>query len=406
MTFYQLAMRYLVRKRAKTVLLFFVFVFIGSMVLSTSMILRATSNAKELIQEKTNAKIIAEAGTEKDKISENEIREASLLDGVASINRSSYNFAFAANFSPLTNSESEEEDNERMVIFTYDDLQNDSAFYEQRYRLIAGDYISPDMRASAVINSLLADVNGLKTGDEIKLQTGDGLVVSAEIVGLFISGSERRQANTTLAVNRVENQIFVDNNTYSQMFPNDGYYKVAVYARNPEKLGTLEESLRVVFSDKIKLTTSDTLFRKTKAPLEQTIHVVKGMLVLTFVTGTVVLTILLCMWMRTRKKEAAILVSIGKSKISILLQVLLESFAVFWVSVLGACGGGSLAAKVLKSFLVGVRTADVSFTVSLKLPDIVLLLGIGSFIVLIAVTASIFPILRANPKDMLSRMEG
>ncbi|WP_312648129.1 ABC transporter permease [Aminipila sp.] len=406
MAFYELAIRYLMRKKSKTVLLFLVLVFIGSMLLNISMILRATEKSEALIQEKTKAKIIIEVTNEKDKISADEIRQVSLLEGVAFINRQSNNFAFPVSSTPVTNSDSKEEENLKITIFSYDDLENDSAFFEQRYRLIEGSYINKHTKNGIVINSLLAELNGLRVGDTMELETEDGISVSAKIIGLFISGSERKQEDTTFSVNRIENHIFVDNTTYSKMFENNGYVRISVYAKKPEELDDLETKLRSIFSDKVDMTTSDTLFQQTKAPLEQIIRVANLMLILTFVTGTIVVTILLCMWMRTRKKEAAIYISIGKSKISILLQVLLEAFGVFVISVAGACGIGTIMAKFLKGALVNTQTTDMIMDVSLKLSDISLLLGIGSNIVLIAVIVSIVPILKANPRETLSRMEG
>ena len=78
------------------------------------------------------------------------------------------------------------------MLFSYDDLQNDSAFYEGRYRLVSGNYITKDKRG-AVINSSLADSNGLELGDDIKIENTEGKIVSLKIVGLFLSGSERKQ---------------------------------------------------------------------------------------------------------------------------------------------------------------------------------------------------------------------
>lgn len=409
MTFYQLAVRYLMRKKSKTILLFLVLVFIGSMVLSTIMILRATEDSKSLIQEKTNAKVVVEIKNSKNRISNKEMEKISLLEDVSSINRQSINSAFLSNCIPFTVSDSTETDNLKVTIFSYDDLENDSAFFEQRYRIIAGNYIDSDTQNGVVINSLFAELNGLSVGDTIEFETEDGINVSAEIVGLFFSGSERKQSETTLAVNRIENNIFMDNNTFSQMFEQYGYHKIAVYAKYPGELEALKADLISIFSDcsdKVSMTTSDTLFQQTKAPLEQIIRTVNLMLILTVITGTVVITILLCMWMRTRKKEAAIFVSIGKTKLSILLQVLLEAFGVFIISVAGSCGMGNIIAKILKDLLLNSQTADFTLDVALKFSDIISLLGIGSLIVLIAVMFSIFPILKANPKDTLSRMEG
>lgn len=57
MAFYQLAFRYLKRKKSKTILLFFVLLIVSSMILSTNMILRATADSKAAIGEKQKQKL-------------------------------------------------------------------------------------------------------------------------------------------------------------------------------------------------------------------------------------------------------------------------------------------------------------------------------------------------------------
>ena len=68
----------------------------------------------------------------------------------------------------------------------------------------------------------------------------------------------------------------------------------------------------------------------------------------------------------------------------------------------GYCG----VAEGLQNMLFTSVTEDISLQVSLQFADIVLLLGIGSAVVVIAVLISLVPVIRANPKDILSRMEG
>lgn len=405
MTFYQLAYRYLKRKRAKAILLFFVLLLVSSMILSTNMILRATEDSKVAIQEKTKSKIVLEITKEGNRITQKEVEEILNLKEVSVVNCQDKGQAFPNNFYPVTTNDSMEENNQKITLLSYDDLQNDSAFYEGQYRLVSGDYIAKDKRG-AVINSHLADSNGLGLGDDIKIENAEGKIISLKIVGLFLSGSERKQTEKMDSVNRIENQIFVDNESYSQFLGNTGYYKVSVYCKNPEQLSMMEEQLRSVLSEKVSFTSSDTLYRQMVLPLEQITRVVNLMLVLTLITGIVIVSLLLCMWMRTRQKEAAIFISIGKSKYSIFLQVFLESFLVFLVSIIGACGLGSLMAGLLQKVLTHSETTEVSLNVFLQGKDIGSLIIWGSFIVLAAVVVSLFPILKANPRDTLSRMEG
>lgn len=402
MTFYQLAFRYLKRKKAKAILLFFVLLLVSSMILSTNMILRATKDSKAAIQEKAKSKIVLEIAKEENKITQQEVEEILNLEEVSEVNCQDKGQAFPNNFYPVTTNDSMEENNQKITLLSYDDLKNDSAFYEGQYRLVSGEYITKDQRG-AVINSLLADSNGLKLGDDIKIENAEGKIISLKIVGLFLAGSERKQTEKMNSADRIENQIFVDNESYSQFLGNTGYYKVSVYCKNPEQLSMMEEQLRSVLSEKVSFTSSDTLYRQMALPLEQITRVANLMLVLTLITGIVIVSLLLCMWMRTRQKEAAIFTSIGKSKYSIFLQVFLESFLVFMVSVIGACGLGSLMAGFLQKALTHSETTEISLNVFLQGKDIGSLMIWGSFIVLAAVVVSLFPILKANPRDTLSR---
>lgn len=406
MTFYQLAFQYLKRKRSKTVLLLLVLLFVSSMILSTNMILRATQDSKSVIQEKTNAKIVLDILDDNHKITENDIEQINNLNEVVSVNRLATDFAFPNNFSPVTNSDSIKEDKLKISLFSYDDLENDSAFFEKRYRLDSGKLLDENTTNGIVINSILANVNGIKLGDMMSFKTAEGKTVDVKIIGFFSSGSEKKQIDTMSSVQRIENQIFIDNHSYSKLYEDSGFYKVAVYTKSPEQLGKLSSQLKFILQDKVELTTSDTLYKQLEAPLEQIIRVTNLMQIMTFVTGTVVVSLLLCMWMRTRQKETAIFISMGKAKSSIYLQVFLESLIVFIISVIGACGLGSFIANILQNLLTSSETSEVTLNVFLHIEDIVSLLGMGGLVVLIAVTCSLLPILKANPKDTLSKMEG
>ena len=405
MAFYQLAFRYLKRKRAKTVLLFFVLLIVSSMILSTNMILRATADSKTAIGEKTKAKVVMGILKEDDRITLDDVEWIKDLAEVSTVNCLAKNDAFPVNFQLVTGSDSTEASNQKVSLLSYDNLENDSGFSEGVYRLVSGSYIAGDIKG-IVINSYLADANQLKSGDWIELENTNGKRVSLEIVGIFLSGNESRQPEGMDSVNRIENQIFIDNSSYSDLFGMDGYAKVAVYCKNPEQLSLLEEELNKHLSDKADSTTSDTLYQQMALPLEQITRAAKLMLILTLAAGTAIISLLLCMWMRTRQREAAIFISIGKPKSSIFLQVFLESFLVFALAVLGSCCLGNFMAGILQGFLTDSGGAGISLEVLLQFKDIVVLAGLGILLVLAAVIISLLPILRTNPKETLSKMEG
>lgn len=405
MKFYQLAFRYLCRKKSKTFILLLVLLFINSMILGSYMILHATEDSRITMQEKMGTKAVLEVKGSDRFITENEVGEIRDMDGVISVNRMADSAVYPVNFNPITNSDSEEENNWKVTLLSYDELERDSAFSDLRYRLMKGDMITESSGKGAVINFALADANGLEIGDEMEVGTETGSVINVKIIGVFVAGSERNQMDTLPAVNRIENQIFIDNESYTGLSDNAGYRKIAVYTKKPDQIDVLVQELKDFLGSRVEITTADILYRQLEVPLNRIVRVMKFMLVFTLAAGVTITSILLCMWMRSRKREIAVFISMGKKKTDILMQVFMETAAVFCLSVFGACVIGSGMAGIMKELLMEENTA-VFLSVSLQAGDIAAMFFAGGCIAVIAVCISLLPILRANPKDILSKMEG
>lgn len=405
MKFYQLAFRYLCRKKSKTFILLLVLLFINSMILGSYMILHATEDSRITMQEKMGTKAVLEVKGSDRFITENEVGEIRDMDGVISVNRMADSAVYPVNFNPITNSDSEDENNWKVTLLSYDELERDSAFSDLRYRLMKGDMITESSGKGAVINFALADANGLEIGDEMEVGTETGSVINVKIIGVFVAGSERNQMDTLPAVNRIENQIFIDNESYTGLSDNAGYRKIAVYTKNPDQIDVLVQELKDFLGSRAEIATADILYRQLEVPLNRIVRVMKLMLVFTLAAGVTITSILLCMWMRSRKREIAVFISMGKKKTDILMQVFMETAAVFCLSVFGACVIGSGMAGIMKELLMEENTA-VFLSVSLQAGDIAAMFFAGGCIAVIAVCISLLPILRANPKDILSKMEG
>ena len=405
MRFYQLAFRYLCRKKSKIYTLLLVLLSINSMILGSYMILHATEDSRITMQEKMGTKAVLEVKGSGQLITENEVRVIRDMDGVISVNRMADSAVYPVNFNPITNSDSEEENNWKVILLSYDELERDSAFSDLRYRLMKGDTITEDSGKGAVINFVLADANSLEIGDVIKVGTETGSIIDVKIIGVFGAGSERNQMDTLPAVNRIENQIFIDNESYAELFDNVGYRKMAVYTRKPDQVEVLVQELKDCLGSRVEITTADILYRQLEVPLNRIVRVMKLMLVFTLAAGVTITSLLLCMWMRSRKREIAVFISMGKRKTDIFRQVFMETAAIFCLSVFGACVIGSGMAEIMKELLMEENTA-VLLSVSLQAGDIAAMFFAGGCIAVTAVCISLLPILRANPKDILSKMEG
>lgn len=407
MRYYQLAWKYISRKKAKTLLLFLVLVLVNTMILSTSMILRATNESMDSMQAKTNSKVVAETENTDNVITDTKVKQIENIKNVNFINRIGQCDVFPSNFMPITGSTFWGEDNSKAVLLSYDDLEKDSPFSELQYKLTAGEYIKKDKKG-VVIHVSLANQNSLEIGDKLEFDTGSGNTVAVPIIGFFKSSGnmEDKQPAETTAVNRIENQIFIDNGTCSDLFEDTSFYKLVVYTSNPENMDTLASGVQKILGNHVEVSTSDTLYEQMSAPLEQISRISLLMLAFTLLAGTIVVALLLCMWMRTRQKEMAIFMSLGRAKSELVLQVLCESGIVFLISVFVSTLIGGSIHTVLQSMIFSSGISNTDLTILLEIKDIGTLVGLGSILVSIALCVSIFPTLKANPKDILAKMEG
>lgn len=406
MPFYKRGFLYLIRKRVKSVLLLFIFLFVCTMILGTTMILHAVQRTQAYMEEKTNSKIVCEITDANAPITQADTQAMAQLPYVQTLNRMGDQTAALCDYIPVTASTSSQPENARVRVLSFDDLSNDSPFSDGSYRLIQGEMITPETTDSAVVNEIFAQTNQLSIGDTLSLENDAGEKVSLTITGLYLAGNETRQDSETLAAYRLENQIFIDNHAYTRLFGDQGFFKVSVYTSQPKLIHDLAKDLETLLADKAEITASDALFQQMSVPLNQIARIVGLMRLLTFLAGTLIVSLILCMWMRSRQREMAVLISMGEGKIYLFLQALLESALIFLLAASASCILGSLGANFLENAALASVSTDVSLNVSLQQQDIAQLLSITGIVVIIAVFLSLLPVLRANPKDILSRMEG
>lgn len=405
MNFYQRAFRYVQRKKSKSILLFLCFLLISTLILCAAMILQTAQATSDSIQEKTGSKVILENQQGQNKISAETVSQLLDLASVTKVNRVASNTAFPTNFSPIIVKDGNDPLNLSVTLHAYDDTAIDGLFTQEKYRLLEGQHISENQNG-IIINSILAELNQLSIGEQLTFVTESGGTASGKIIGIFFSGMERRQDDLIAAAYRIENQIFVDQELFEKMYGANGYSSLSVYTANPDSLDELYEDIESIVDDSISIATADTLYQQMQAPLKQVIRIASLMLALIVITAVVIISLLLCMWMRTRTKEMAVLISLGLSKWNLFLQAITESISLFICSIFGAASISGLFSKIFIPIIFSSSDYASMADTHLEPEHLIPLLLLGSMIVLVAVCCSIVPILRANPRDTLSRMEG
>lgn len=386
MNYLQRAFCYISRKRLKSLLLFLIFTVVNCMVLGVLGIQSASEEVMKDLRSNTESKVILEIRQETERFTGGDIQGFS---GIPNINWMNCLWSENVEIPALEPVMGDGQSEQLFTVHLQNRVDKDSPFEEKIYRLVEGDF--PSASNEIVINQMLADQNGLRVGDSI---TGD-----YKVVGMFLSGTERQQTEKVATVNRIENQIYILADE-----SREGYTKVICYAEEPERLGELAGELEERCSGKAYVQANDATFQKMKLSIEQTGRITMFVLAITLITGCMVTGLLLSMWMRGRKMEIAVYVSLGIEKSNLLLQTVSEGLMLYIISFciselftnsLLPMAGGNLG--ILES-AGGSWKADYAGSL--------FVLGCGMCMIVFLTVIAIFPYLKKHPKEILSEMEG
>ena len=390
------AMCYIRRKLGKTLLLFFIFLVADCTILGTLSILDTSSLINDEIRRQTNSKVAIESMEER--LTEQDALEILEIDNVNSINRIAKSVVDTNGFAPVFGGE--EEAVWQVNLYGSDDLEKDSPFTENVCRIVDGTYAKGN--GEVVINQFLAEANEIKLGDTISFISGDE-AVSATVTGFYLTGSERKQTDTVATINRMENQIYT-NTALMEKLGIGSYEKIVSYVDNPEMLSETADRISECVGNKAGISTQDTMYQKMKFSIMQVERVTKLIFVLTVITSIFVVGMLLCMWMRNRKVEMAVFISLGISKAEVFLQMLIEIIFTYSLSCLMAAGAFYMFTPMLSQSLGGLD--GFSRGISFSLWNVWKVWFWGVAVLIVTTLVAMFPCLTKKIKDTLSEMEG
>jgi putative ABC transport system permease protein len=390
MNFWKRAFYYISRKRQKSALMFLIFIVINSMVLGTLGIRDASADVLRSLRENAESKVILEKRQTTQNFTMDDVLEIGKLENVNWINCIwSENYSIPE-LTPIAGAE--QSDNLFMVHFQ-NKVENDSVFEEKIYRLTEGHF--PQNNNEIVINQLLAEQNGLKIGDRI---SEDFL-----IVGFFLSGTERQQTDKVDTVNRIENQIYGMNDAW-QNTEGMNLTKIVCYVKEPELLSELADELEVQYGENAYVKADDNTYQKIKLSVKQTDRITLLVLAITLVTGCIVTGLLLSMWMRGRKTEIAVYISLGMNKGNIFLQMELEEMILYALSFVVSA---VLINKILPTVITRLDILDeIGGTFQMSMESMMMSFALGIGIVVLLTGIAMFPYLKKQPKEIFSEMEG
>lgn len=387
------ASRYLWRKKGKSLILTGCFFVMCTAVLLTGVLVRGAQELQRSLEEKTGSKLILEG-----RISRERAAQWASLEAVSKVNRGASGVVRPLDFSAIIGGDEENS----LTLWAYDDTDADGPFAKEQFRLLEGDPIGE--RQGLLISAHLAQANGISLGDSLTLEGPSGARAEGTVMGLFLSGQERRQDKAVYSANRQENQVFCDFECFETLFGETELTSLSLYAA-PDALESLREQVGEPMELGVSVTASDTLFRQISAPLRQVGRMAAMLRSLTVALSALILALLQGLWMRSRQREFGILRSMGLGGSALIAQGLLENLLLLIPAGLGA----AVTVGCIRQWLWARIFSDPAYgameTVSFKAGDFGGLALRCSAAAAVGLILGMLPSLWESLSDILSKME-
>ena len=420
------AIAYITRKRNRTLIIFIIITIVLSCLYSCLTIMKSSNEIEKALYESSNSSISI---TKKDgkyfnvnqfkdieKIKEVEkiiiqydglakLKDAKVVSGEQRINREDLSDEFKNVVSlEATNN------TKRNILFS-----------SRVFTIKEGKNIEENDKNSIIVHEEFAKQNNLKLGDEVDLELLDveksGKIKSHKfkIIGIF--SGKKQETYTGLSSDFSENMVFVDYSTSQEILNKSENNKIAnkilMYSGSAESTDLALNKLKELKIDESKyfVEKDSKAFEESLESVSGIKHIIKIMTYSIMLGGMVVLSLILILWLRERIYEIGIFLSIGTSKIQIIMQFIFELLFISIPSIISSLFLGNVLIKVIAGGLINSENSMISGGNLIN--DSSFILNITTFgqsylvlisIIVLSVVFASSLILIKKPKEILSKI--
>ena len=298
-----------------------------------------------------------------------------------------------------------------VMLQAINNVEKDPLFRSEVFKLIEGKNIARGEAGKVLVHEALAKKNQWKIGDKVSLKIlGEEKELELLIQGIF--SGKKQEKYTGMSSDFSENMMFTDYATMAQIFGKKKLVtSLKILVSDSEKLVSLKTELnkKSVQPEDYEMIEEENQFSEMVESLDMVRQMIFMMIMAVIGAGIIVLSLVLILWVRERMYEIGILLAIGRSKIKIVGQFILEMIlislpAVILAAVLGRIFVGWILGAVLQK--EGLDNLDLSsFTASGGGLDIFAMsYGLLILIIVLAVIAASWMILVKKPKEILAKI--
>ena len=329
----------------------------------------------------------------------------------------------------------------RTVMLTgVNDSSKETKFVSGAYKLVEGSHLANNDKHKVLMHKDLAKKNNLKVGDKIKIKSnlfdadnekGANETVEAEIKGLF---DGHNNGGVSAAQELYENTLITDLDTAAKVYgyneENAFYQDATFFVKGNKNLDKVIKDLGRLDIDwrEYNLIKSSSNYPALQQSISGIYSIANKLFAGSLIFAGIVVSLLLFLWMNARKKEIAVLLSLGISKAKIFGQFITELVFVSIPAFIGAYFLAGYTGKILGNSILNKVTSDIAkqiarqssssqlgggaevdgFNKTLTSLDVHILLKsmvyVVIFMILVLVVSLLISsssILRKNPKELL-----
>lgn len=329
----------------------------------------------------------------------------------------------------------------RTVMLTgVNNSTKETKFVSGVYKLVEGEHLNSEDKNKILMHKDLAAKNNLKIGDKIKLKSniydadnekGANETVEVEIKGLF---DGHNKGGVTYSQELYENTIITDIHTAAKVYGNTEdtatYQDATFFVKGNKNLDDVIKDLKKLDINwrAYNLIKSSSNFPALQKSISGIYAIANQLFAGSLIFAGIVVTLLSFLWMNARKKEIAVLLSIGMSKTKIFGQFAIELILVtipafigsyFLAGYTGKILGNSILKRVTGSIakqiakqststklgggaeVDGFNKTLTSLNVTINPKSLLYVVLFMSLILVIALAISSLNILRKKPKELL-----
>lgn len=315
------------------------------------------------------------------------------------------------------------------------------SFKNGKSKIIDGKPITEQMKDQnvALMEKRLAELNNLKVGDKVKVQSGDKKeTLEVEIIGIYET-NEQAMGQQVPPIMDPANKLYMPHSTMKKLEVDQGISSVQVvyFLNDPQYIDAFKKEAKKSNIDfnYYKLDAHDSLYKQMIGPIENISSTSQMIIYIVSIAGAIILGLIIMLSIKGRRKEMGILLSIGEKKWKLMAQFVVEVVCVAILAFGLSITTGAKVSQYIGDNLLSNEIATASeetdtsqhgtvmmagpggtlqnqkedpidkIDVSVTGEDVGKMGGIGLAIAIIATLLPALSILRLNPKQILLKDE-